>query len=84
MPVDIRGELRDEFAAVSNLPNEYEWLVFLFDHAELRSLGLELRNPVIPGTDASSSPGHLAFQAFLMVPILRIRSTPWGVLQSHK
>jgi hypothetical protein len=29
---------------------------------------------VIPGADASSSPGHLPFQAFSMVPSLRICS----------
>ena len=75
MPVDLRGELRNEFAGVFYLPNEYERLVFLFDHAELRSLGLENRKSVIPGADASSSPGHLPFQAFPMVPCLRIY---WG------
>ena len=65
MPVDIRGELRDEFAGVFYLPNEYERLVFLLDHAELRSLGLENRNSVIPRADCLSSPGHLLSRRFL-------------------
>ena len=64
MSVDPRGELRDELAAVF-LPNQYELLFCLFDHAEQRSLDLELRNPVIPGVDASSLSGNLRLKKSL-------------------